>query len=105
VSSINEKSCWNFGATFGKKKKKKKKKNTKKKQKSNIPSPHKASPCHITLRNQESQMPAPNLLQRCRPTGEQISCMWYSTATPGINQHSPLDRQTPAPSKKKKKPE
>jgi hypothetical protein len=47
-----------------------------------------------------SQMPAPNLLGRCRPTGEQISGMWYSTATPGINQHSPLDRLTSIPQKK-----
>jgi hypothetical protein len=46
-------------------------------------------------------MPAPNLLGRCRTTGEQISSTGIPTPTPGINQHSPLDSLTPALQKKK----
>jgi hypothetical protein len=48
------------------------------------------------------QTPAPNLLGKCRPTGEQISGMWYSHSILRANLHSPLDRLTPAPQKKKK---
>jgi hypothetical protein len=44
-------------------------------------------------------MLAPNLLGRCRSTGEQISSI--PIATPGINQHSPLDRLTPTLKKKR----
>jgi hypothetical protein len=59
------------------------------------------------LRKQEgsctAQILAPNLLGRHGPTGEQISSPWYSKSYPGINQHSPLDRLTTVPLKKKKK--
>jgi hypothetical protein len=65
-----------------------KKKTTKKKQNSNtlnsqpiqsFSTPHYTEkpgrlPCH--------QTPAPNLLGRCRPTGEQISSTWYSHSHP-----------------------
>jgi hypothetical protein len=47
-------------------------------------------------------MPAPNLLDRCRPTGEQISIMQYSHNHPWNKQHSPLDRLTPRTTKRKK---
>jgi hypothetical protein len=50
-------------------------------------------PCH--------QVPSPNLHGRCRPTGEQIHNTLYSQAIPRKDQHSPLDRLTPALQKKK----
>jgi hypothetical protein len=37
-----------------------------------------------------------------RPTAEHQASHGIPTATPGINQHSPLDRLTPPPSKKTK---
>jgi hypothetical protein len=40
-------------------------------------------------------MPAPNLLGRHRPT----VAHGITIATPGINQHRPLDRLTPTPQK------
>jgi hypothetical protein len=49
------------------------------------------------------QAPAPDLLGRCRPSGEQKSSTQYPTTTPGIKQHSPLDRQIPALQKQKQK--
>jgi hypothetical protein len=39
-----------------------------------------------------------------RTTGEQQVSHGIPTDTPGINQHSPLDRLTPCPTKKQKKP-
>jgi hypothetical protein len=50
------------------------------------------------------ETPAPNLLGRhsADQTGEcQVSC-GILPATPGINQHSPLGRQTPYPAKQNK---
>jgi hypothetical protein len=35
-----------------------------------------------------------------RPTSEQKTGMQYSHSHPGINQHTPLDRLTPRPTKK-----
>jgi hypothetical protein len=39
-----------------------------------------------------------------RPTGEPQTSCGIPTATPGINQHSPLDRLTSCPAKKPQKP-
>jgi hypothetical protein len=47
------------------------------------------------------QTTAPNLLGRCRPTGEQQASCGIPPTTPGINQHSPLNRLTPHTTKKK----
>jgi hypothetical protein len=46
-------------------------------------------------------MPAPNLLGRCRPTGERIRGTCIPIATLVINQHSYLDKVT-LPCKKTK---
>jgi hypothetical protein len=100
MSSINQKFCWDTGATLGRKKKKK---NTKKNKNStilNLQPIQSFSTPHYTEKIGGlwlHKMPAPNLLGRCRPTGEQISNMHIPTATPGINQNSPLDRRTNAP--------
>jgi hypothetical protein len=50
-------------------------------------------PCH--------QKPAPNLLERCRPTGKQIRGILYSHSHCWDKQHNLLDRLTPIPWKKK----
>jgi hypothetical protein len=52
-----------------------------------ISSPQKPSPCHITLRNQEGSHGtrcwlAPNVPERCRPIGEQISGTGYPQSHP-----------------------
>jgi hypothetical protein len=48
------------------------------------------------------QTPAPNLLGRCRPTGEQISSMWYSHSYPW-DKSTQLPGQNDTHSAKKKK--
>jgi hypothetical protein len=81
-------------------------KTTKKRQHFETPDPqasHSFSMSHYTEKQgglPHCQTLAPNLLERCRPTGEQISSLWYPTANPGINQHSPLDSLTPTLGKK-----
>jgi hypothetical protein len=64
-----------------------------------------ASPHHVTLRKQDGcchhQMRAPNLLGRhlANQTGEHQASHGIPTATPGINQPSPLGRLTPGKKK------
>jgi hypothetical protein len=102
VNSVNQKSCWDAGATLGRNKAPRRIKFST----PWTPSSWKASPHHFTLRKQEGccrcQMPAPSLLGRhsADQTGEcQVSC-GIPPATPGINQYIPLGRLTP-PTKKK----
>jgi hypothetical protein len=51
-------------------------------------------PCH--------QMPASNLLGRCRPIGEQISGMWCAHSYPCDKPASPPEQTHPTLQKKKK---
>jgi hypothetical protein len=84
------------------------KKTTKKNQNSNTlnPQPVKSfsTPCYSEKTGglPHHQTPAPNLLGR-HPADQQVSNQvvgGITTATPGINQHSPLGRVTPTPQKK-----
>jgi hypothetical protein len=100
MSSVNQKSCWDAGATLGRNKAPKRM----------LPwthSPYKTSPCHITLRKQEEEdsCAVRHWLQTClrdiwQITGEHQDSLGIPRATPVINQHSPLGRLTPpAPQK------
>jgi hypothetical protein len=83
MSSVNQKSCVTLEPHLSEKKI-----NTKKKQSSNTLNPQTIQTfCmpHYTEKTgglSHHQTPAPNLLGRHRPTGEQISSMWYSHSYP-----------------------
>jgi hypothetical protein len=66
---------------------------------------------HIMLHQENRKAPAlpdasskPAWETSSRPTGEQQESCGIPTATPRVNQHSPLGKLTLPPSKKKKKP-
>jgi hypothetical protein len=61
VSSINQKFCWDAGATLGRTKAPRRIKNLT----PWTPRPYKASPCHVTLRKQEGSLTVRCQLQTC----------------------------------------
>jgi hypothetical protein len=73
--SVNQKFCWDSGATLGRK-------NHQQSKLQHPEPPTHTKILHSVLHWENRRAPAlpdsPNLLGRCRPTGEQISGTWYS---------------------------